>query len=64
MGNTAQKTLLLVAAKTGYQTREFAARAEALGYGLQLATDRCGHLDDQSARGVEEAQERVSRRGV
>jgi biotin carboxylase len=46
MGNTAQKTLLLVAAKTGYQTREFAARAEALGYGLQLATDRCGHLDD------------------
>jgi biotin carboxylase len=38
--------LLLVAAKTGYQTREFATRAQALGYEIQLATDRCDHLDD------------------
>jgi biotin carboxylase len=38
--------LLLVAAKTGYQTRKFATRARSLGYQLQLATDRCHHLDD------------------
>jgi biotin carboxylase len=38
--------LLLVAAKTGYQTREFATRAQSLGYEIQLATDRCDHLDD------------------
>jgi biotin carboxylase len=38
--------LLLVAAKTGYQTREFATRAQSLGYEIQLATDRCDHMDD------------------
>lgn len=40
------KAVLLVAAKTGYQTREFARRAEQLGLRLQMATDRCNHLDD------------------
>jgi biotin carboxylase len=38
--------LLLVAAKTGYQTREFTTRAQSLGFEIQLATDRCDHLDD------------------
>lgn len=38
--------LLLVAATTGYQTREFAQTAARLGVELVLATDRCEHLDD------------------
>ncbi|MDX1983864.1 MAG: ATP-grasp domain-containing protein [Bryobacteraceae bacterium] len=38
--------LLLVAATTGYQTREFAQAAARLGVELVLATDRCEHLDD------------------
>jgi biotin carboxylase len=40
------KTLLIVAAKTGYQTREFARRAGQLGFRLQMATDRCNRLDN------------------
>jgi formate-dependent phosphoribosylglycinamide formyltransferase (GAR transformylase) len=40
------KRLLLIGATTGYQTREFAAAAERLGYELVLATDRCHVLDD------------------
>ena len=40
------KRLLLIGATTGYQTREFAAAAERLGYELVLATDRCHALDD------------------
>jgi biotin carboxylase len=46
MAGSISRTLLLVAAKTGYQTREFASRAQSLGYRIQLATDRCDHLDD------------------
>jgi biotin carboxylase len=46
MAGSRCRTLLLVAAKTGYQTREFATRAQSLGYEIQLATDRCDHLDD------------------
>ncbi len=46
MADSECRTLLLVASKTGYQTREFATRARALGYHIQLATDRCNHLDD------------------
>jgi hypothetical protein len=46
MNGAKNRTLLLVAAKTGYQTREFAKRAQLLGYEIQLATDRCDHLDD------------------
>src|SRR5215472_4182637 len=41
-----RKTLLLIGATTGYQTRVFAAAAERLGYDLKLATDRCHVLDD------------------
>src|SRR5215831_10213620 len=46
MAGSRCRCLLLVAAKTGYQTREFAKRAQSLGYEIQLATDRCDHLDD------------------
>jgi biotin carboxylase len=42
----ANKTLLIVAAKTGYQTHAFAQQAEQLGYGLRMATDRCNQLDN------------------
>ena len=38
--------LLLVASKLGYQTRVFAERARALGFDLQMATDRCHRLDN------------------
>jgi biotin carboxylase len=38
--------LLLVAATTGYQVREFAGAARQLGVELTLATDRCHVLDD------------------
>lgn len=40
------KRLLLVAAKTGYQVREFAGAARNLGVELILATDRCDVLND------------------
>jgi biotin carboxylase len=40
------KRVLLVAAKTGYQVREFYGAAERLGVELVLATDRCHVLDD------------------
>ncbi|MBV8847689.1 MAG: ATP-grasp domain-containing protein [Bryobacterales bacterium] len=40
------KRILLVAAKTGYQVREFYGAAERLGVHLVLATDRCHILDD------------------
>src|SRR5215469_1300516 len=40
------KRVLLVAAKTGYQVREFYGAAERLGFELVLATDRCHILDD------------------
>jgi len=40
------KRILLVAAKTGYQVREFASAAERLGVELAFATDRCHVLDD------------------
>ncbi len=40
------KRALLVAAKTGYQVREFYGAAERLGLELVLATDRCHILDD------------------
>lgn len=38
--------ILLLASKTGYQTRVFADGAKRLGYDLVLATDRCHMLDD------------------
>ncbi|HEY7338218.1 MAG TPA: ATP-grasp domain-containing protein [Bryobacteraceae bacterium] len=41
-----KKRVLLVAAKTGYQVREFYGAAERLGVELALATDRCHVLDD------------------
>ena len=41
-----KKRVLLVAAKTGYQVREFYGAAERLGLELALATDRCHVLDD------------------
>jgi biotin carboxylase len=40
------KRILLVAAKLGYQTRVFAETGERLGLRVQLATDRCHHLDN------------------
>jgi biotin carboxylase len=40
------KSVLLVAATTGYQTRAFEAAAHALGVALVYATDRCDRLDD------------------
>ncbi|HLH42235.1 MAG TPA: ATP-grasp domain-containing protein [Bryobacteraceae bacterium] len=41
-----KKRVLLVAAKAGYQVREFDGAAERLGLELALATDRCHMLDD------------------
>ncbi len=40
------KTVLVMAATTGYQTRAFEAAARALGVSLVYATDRCDQLDD------------------
>lgn len=40
------KSILLFAAKTGYQVREFFGAAQRLGIELVLATDRCHILDD------------------
>src|SRR5580704_17012933 len=40
------KRVLLFAAKTGYQVREFAGAAKNLDIELVLATDRCDVLDD------------------
>ena len=41
-----QQRILLVAAKTGYQVREFYGAADRLGIELVLATDRCHILDN------------------
>lgn len=41
-----KKRVLLVAAKTGYQIREFYGAAERLGVELVLASDRCHVLED------------------
>lgn len=38
--------VLLVAVKSGYQTRMFAQAGESLELNCTLATDRCDHLDD------------------
>jgi biotin carboxylase len=40
------KRLLLFAATTGYQIREFAGAGERLGIDISLATDRCLRMDD------------------
>jgi biotin carboxylase len=40
------RTLLLFAATTGYQIREFASAGERLGIDVSLATDRCLRMDD------------------
>jgi hypothetical protein len=40
------KRLLLFAATTGYQIREFAGAARRLGIEVALATDRCVQMDD------------------
>jgi biotin carboxylase len=45
-GPQRRKRILLVAAKLGYQTRVFAEAGTRLGYQIQLATDRCHHLND------------------
>ena len=50
--NTAQKKLLILASKLGYQTREFADAAEALGVEVQFATDRCQKLEDPWSDGA------------
>jgi biotin carboxylase len=41
-----KRRILLVAAKTGYQVREFHDAAERIGIELVLATDRCHILDN------------------
>src|ERR1700738_4216131 len=41
-----KKSILLMAATTGYQTRMFAEAAERAGIELALATDRCHVLED------------------
>jgi ATP-grasp domain/L-amino acid ligase C-terminal domain 2 len=46
VGLSDRKSLLLIGATTGYQTRVFADAAERLGFELKLATDRCHVLDD------------------
>ena len=44
--NTPSSTrVLLLATKTGYQTRMFEEAASRLGVELVYATDRCEHLD-------------------
>lgn len=40
------KRVLVVATKTGYQTRVLVEAGASLGYGIQLATDRCHKLAD------------------
>lgn len=40
------KTVLFLAATTGYQTRTFGDAAERLGVRLLFATDRCDQMDD------------------
>jgi biotin carboxylase len=40
------QSLLLFAATTGYQIREFARAGQRLGIDLTLATDRCGRMDN------------------
>ena len=40
------RTVLLIAATTGYQIRSFGEAAAALGVELVFASDRCDHLDD------------------
>jgi formate-dependent phosphoribosylglycinamide formyltransferase (GAR transformylase) len=40
------KRLLLFAATTGYQIREFASAGQRLGIDVSLATDRCVRMDD------------------
>ncbi len=42
----ARKRVLLLAVKTGYQTRQFVAAAEKLGLKIAFATDRCERMDD------------------
>jgi biotin carboxylase len=51
-----KKRVLLIAAKTGYQVREFHGAAERLGMELMLATDRCHVLDDPWADGATAVQ--------
>ena len=46
MSKETRKTLVLIGATTGYQTRVFAEAAERLGFDLVLATDRCHVLED------------------
>src|ERR1035438_2604204 len=46
------KRLLLFAATTGYQIREFADAAHRLGLELTLATDHCDRMGDPWGDGV------------
>src|SRR5438477_8641250 len=45
MANQSRR-ILIVASTTGYQTRMFLDAADALGYQVTLATDRCHVLED------------------
>lgn len=47
-----RKKLLILTSKLGYQTRSFAAAAEALGVAVQFATDRCHKLEDPWSDGA------------
>lgn len=49
---SSSKKLLILTSKLGYQTRSFAAAAEALGVDVQFATDRCHKLDDPWSDGA------------
>ena len=40
------RTIVIVAATTGYQTRIFEETAKRIGFKVVMATDRCRHLDD------------------
>jgi len=50
--NTAHKQILILASKLGYQTREFATAAEALGVSVRFGTDRCHKLEDPWSDGA------------
>ncbi len=47
-----RKTLLILASKLGYQTREFADAAATLGVEVQFGTDRCHKLEDPWSDGA------------
>jgi hypothetical protein len=46
MSSLANRRLLILTTKLGYQTRAFVDAAQKLGLGIAFGTDRCGKLDD------------------